>query len=185
MNQVEPIRDKNDIKRMYIVLKKKSERDYLLFKLAIHTGIRLSDLLKLTVSDIKCEDKGKVKDAWVEQCMPSIKILIPDTLRREIDEYIEKYELLNNELLFQSLKTHKALSRQQAYRIIHRAAEELDISHIGLTTLRKTFAYHAYESGISIAIIQKYLGHQTTQETMKFIGIKKISKNHTIIALNL
>ncbi|MDN5808666.1 MAG: tyrosine-type recombinase/integrase, partial [Staphylococcus equorum] len=52
------------------------------------------------------------------------------------------------------------------------------------TTLRKTFAYHAYQSGISISIIQKYLGHKTTFETMKFIGISaKTTK--TTIALNL
>ncbi|WP_340578960.1 tyrosine-type recombinase/integrase, partial [Staphylococcus aureus] len=55
---------------------------------------------------------------------------------------------------------------------------------IGLTTLRKTFAYHAYQSGISISIIQKYLGHQTTYETMKFIGIST-KKSNTTIALNL
>lgn len=29
MNQVEPIRNKDDIKKMYDVLKKKSDRDYL------------------------------------------------------------------------------------------------------------------------------------------------------------
>ena len=48
-------------------------------------------------------------------------------------------------LLFQSLRTHKELSRQQAYQF-HHAAKELGLLHIGLTTLRKTFAYHAYKS---------------------------------------
>ncbi|MEJ7304508.1 integrase, partial [Staphylococcus caprae] len=37
----------------------------------------------------------------------------------------------------------------------------------------------------SISIIQKYLGHQTTHETMKFIGIKDKMHNRTVIALNL
>ena len=98
--------------------------------------------------------------------------------------YISEQQLKNDELLFQSNRTLKGLSRQQAYRIIHLAAEDLGMLHIGLTTLRKTFAYHAYQSGISISIIQKYLGHQTTFETMKFIGIStKASK--TTIALNL
>ena len=99
--------------------------------------------------------------------------------------YISEQQLKNDELLFQSNRTLKGLSRQQAYRIIHLAAEDLGMLHIGLTTLRKTFAYHAYQSGISIAIIQKYLGHQTTQETVKFIGLSADDELHTIIALNL
>lgn len=61
MNQVEPIRNKEDIKRMYQVLSMKSKRDYLFFKLAIHTGIRLTDLLKLEVKDIKIRKEGILK----------------------------------------------------------------------------------------------------------------------------
>lgn len=57
MNQVDPIRDIGDIKLMYKVLQRKSYRDYLLFKFAIHTGIRLSELLNLTVCDVM--DKNK------------------------------------------------------------------------------------------------------------------------------
>ncbi|MCJ1657018.1 tyrosine-type recombinase/integrase [Staphylococcus sp. NRL 16/872] len=185
MNQVEPIRNKEDIKRMYQILKAKSERDYLLFKLAIHTGIRLIDLLNLKVEEVLKQDEEVVVSSWIQQYEPSIKIMLPEDLRIELKTYIEKKHLTCDQLLFQSLRTHRELSRQQAYRIIHQAAEELDLIHIGLTTLRKTFAYHAYKSGISIAIIQKYLGHQTTQETVKFIGLPSKEEHHTIIALNL
>ena len=38
--------------------------------------------------------------------------------------------LMDDHLLFQSIRTHKELSRQQAYRIIHHAAEELGLCHI-------------------------------------------------------
>lgn len=185
MNQVEPIRNKEDIQRMYQVLKAKSERDYLLFKLAIHTGIRLMDLLNLKVEEVLKRDDEDIVSSWIQQCAPSIKIMLPEDLRSEVKAYIEANHLTYDQLLFQSLRTHKELSRQQAYRIIHHAAEELGLLHIGLTTLRKTFAYHAYKSGISIAIIQKYLGHQTTQETVKFIGLSTKEEHHTIIALNL
>ncbi|MEJ7512140.1 tyrosine-type recombinase/integrase, partial [Staphylococcus lugdunensis] len=77
-------------------------------------------------------------------------------LRNELKLYIEDCKLEDEELIFQSTRTHQCLSRQQAYRIINRAAEQLGMKHIGLTTLRKTFAYHAYHAGISISIIQKY-----------------------------
>ncbi|MES3703054.1 tyrosine-type recombinase/integrase [Staphylococcus arlettae] len=183
MNQVDPIRDIGDIKLMYEVLQRKSYRDYLLFKFAIHTGIRLSELLNLTVCDVM--DKNKtIKSFWVESHASNINIMIPEELQRELRQYITMEQLNTGDLLFQSNRTQKGLSRQQAYRIIHAAAEELGMLHIGLTTLRKTFAYHAYQSGISISIIQKYLGHQTTYETMKFIGISR-NASKTTIALNL
>ena len=54
-----------------------------------------------------------------------------------MQDYIDYYEIKENDLVFQSIRTGKGLSRQQAYRIINKAAEELDIPHIGLTTLRK------------------------------------------------
>ena len=183
MNQVDPIRDIKEIKAMYEVLKRKSDRDYLLFKFAIHTGIKLSALLNLSVANVRSEQED-IKMYWLEDHAPNIHIRLPEVLRRELSHYIETHHIQDDELLFQSNRTLKGLSRQQAYRIIHAAADELGMLHIGLTTLRKTFAYHAYQSGISISIIQKYLGHQTTFETMKFIGIST-KKSNTTIALTL
>lgn len=50
---VEPIRDKNKIETVKRILKEKGSRDYLLFLLGINSGLRISDILKLKVSDVK------------------------------------------------------------------------------------------------------------------------------------
>lgn len=183
MKCVDPIKNHEDIKRMYAFLKVQSQRDYLLFKFAIHTGIKLNELLNLTVSDV-LQDGHKMITHWEVCCSQEIHVILPDELRQELTEYIENEGLSPQDLLFQSKRTKKGLSRQQAYRIVHTAAQDLGIPHVGLTTLRKTFAYHTYRSGVSASIIQKYLGHQTAQETRKFIGVSKEGA-HTMIALNL
>lgn len=183
MNYVEPIRYIEDIYKMYDYLSKRSERDYLFFKFAIHTGIKLNDLLSLFVRDI-VDDSFEVIHFWDKHPEQHIRVMIPETLRQELKDYVTSENLDCDDLLFQSKRTHNSLSQQQAYRIINRAANDSSIEHVGLTTLRKTFAYHAYKAGISISIIQKYLGHQTSYETMKFIGISKQEVN-TTIALNL
>ena len=46
MNKVEPIRDKNKIKEIKNILKKKSYRNYMLFVLGINTGLRIGDRSK-------------------------------------------------------------------------------------------------------------------------------------------
>ncbi|MEJ7172595.1 integrase, partial [Staphylococcus capitis] len=88
------------------------------------TGMRLTDLLHLKVEDIKNKENKEIKTAWIQQGAPFIKIMIPSDLRNEFDTYIYENQLKDHHLLFQSLRTHKELSRQQAYRIIHHAAKE-------------------------------------------------------------
>ena len=167
---------------MYSVLRSRSQRDYLLFKFAIHTGIKLSEL-NMSVQRLKSIESGNIKSTWIDDGEPTIQILLPSDLRNELQDYIEYYQIKDNDLVF-SQWTGKGLSRQQAYRIINKAAEELDIPHIGLTTLRKPCI-----SRISIGNIDfnnpEIFRASTTNETMKFIGIKDKMHNRTVIALNL
>lgn len=54
MQTVEPIRNKRDIEEIKIFLgEKRRKRDYLLFVMGINCGLRISDLLKLRVCDVK------------------------------------------------------------------------------------------------------------------------------------
>ena len=46
---------------MYSVLRSRSQRDYLLFKFAIHTGIKLSELLNMSVQRLKSIESGNIK----------------------------------------------------------------------------------------------------------------------------
>ncbi|MBO1199928.1 tyrosine-type recombinase/integrase [Staphylococcus simiae] len=185
MNKVEPIKKIEDIEKMYKVLKAKSLRDYLFFKLAIHTGYKVCELLTLTVQQVKSLVENEGLHIISHQQAVNIKVKLPENLISELLSYIEVEALNDEDFMFQSTRTHKILSRQQAYRIIHQAAIEAEVPHIGLTTLRKTFALHAYLNGIPISVIQKYLGHQTSIETLKFIGKDVDDEQCTFISLNL
>ena len=168
MNKVEAIKFNDDIVKMYEALKIKSERDYLFFKLAIHSGLKVSELLTITVSQVKrLIEKCTLSEMCKAHFHSLIKIRLPETLSKE------------------SLRTNQVLSRQQAYRIIHQASIEAGIDNVGLTTLRKTFAYHAYQKGIPIPVIQKYLGHQSAIETLNFIGLENECEHSIYISLQL
>ena len=60
MEFVQPIRDIKQIETIKKLLKQQSVRDYCLFVLGINSGLRISDLLKLRISDVT--ENGKVKD---------------------------------------------------------------------------------------------------------------------------
>ena len=49
---VEPIRDKKKINDLLVFLKGKVDRDWLLCKFQLNTGLRIGDVVKVKVSDI-------------------------------------------------------------------------------------------------------------------------------------
>lgn len=61
MNIVQPIRDKQKLEEMKEELKKNGTRDYLLFLLGINTGLRINDIVKLQVKDVK-DPNGAMKE---------------------------------------------------------------------------------------------------------------------------
>ena len=63
MEHVEPIRDRKKINAMKKYLKGNRTRDWCLFVLGINSGLRISDLLRLTVGDV-LDERGQVKEGY-------------------------------------------------------------------------------------------------------------------------
>ena len=167
MKKVEPIRDKDEIKEMKAVLKRQNFRDYLLFELGINSGLRISDLLQLKVKNVKNKDKVELK----EQKTDKIKsFTINPRLKRLIDDYITGLD--PEEYLFQSRKgDNKPISRVQAYRVLRKAADKVELEKVGTHTLRKTFGYHQYKKFKDVAMLQRIFNHSSPSVTLDYIGI--------------
>src|SRR5690625_7325207 len=68
-------------------------------------------------------------------------------------------------------KGDKHLSRGQAWRILNKAADVAGVNvAIGTHSLRKTFAYHAYKSGVELPLLMRVLNHASQRETLRYIG---------------
>lgn len=188
MKEVQPIRCKKKIDAVKKVLKATSLRNYCLFTLGINSGLRVSDLINLKISDV-IDDKGKIKDRISlkeKKTGKSKDFPVSDVAKKAISEYLgtKQYEL--NEYLFASRKGKGSINRQQAYKIINDAAREVGITdNIGTHTLRKTFGYHAYQAGIDISILQKMLNHSAPCVTLAYIGITQDQIDDVYLNLNL
>ncbi|UED72122.1 site-specific integrase [Brevibacillus sp. HD3.3A] len=166
MNFVEPIRDMQKLDELKSLLKKRSERDYFLVVLGINTGLRISDLLRLKVADVK----GKSHIILVEKKTGKRKrFLINDSLRKEVDQYVIGKK--GDEYLFASTKRPQPITRVRAYQIINGAAKKIGLSEIGTHTLRKTFGYHFYQRTKDIATLQMIFNHSHPSITLRYIGI--------------
>ena len=187
MEVVEAIKDLKQINRMKRYLKKQSERDYLLFLLGINTGLTITELLNIRISDLLLE--ADIRDFYTikkDDFLDERKVYLNQKVKKEILHYIQVSQLSQDSYLFQSKKSNNHISRQQAYRIIHQAAEALGIgSNIGTNSMRKTFGYHAYKRGVAISLLQGHFNHSTKQETYKFLGINKEEVTTPRIDVNL
>ena len=106
MEFVQPIRDKKKIEDIKKILKGTSLRDYCLFVLGINSGLRISDLLPLNVSDV-INGKNKVKDRITIKEKKTGKnkdFPISGTAKKAIIEYLKSREYDSNEPLFISRK---------------------------------------------------------------------------------
>lgn len=182
MELVEPIRNKKQIEALKKYLRGQNIRDYLLFVLGINSGLRISDLLKLTVEEVKDQDRISIR----EQKTGKMKDFpLSETCKKAIQEYLKANELTDG-YLFPSRKGGRPITRVQAYRILNEAAEQVGIKEsVGTHTLRKTFGYHAYQSGVDITRIQKLLNHSAPNVTLSYIGITKEELDNVYISLNL
>ncbi|MBT2683672.1 tyrosine-type recombinase/integrase [Bacillus sp. ISL-37] len=171
MKTVSAIKSKKKIIFMKKFLENHSTRDYCLFLLGINTGIKLQELLSLRVHDV-CDKDGEITDFLSIPLYCNSPVYLNASIRRSLKKYLNENSFIDTDYLFRSRKTSNPITRQQAYRIINAAAKNAGIDEpVGMTTLRKTFGYHAYSQGVAISLIQKRLQHASPSETKHFIGV--------------
>jgi len=184
MEFVQPIRDLKQIEAMKAILKSKSERDYLLFVLGINTGLRISDLLALTVGEVWQHKPAEFIEIREKKTGKSKRFILNQSAAKALKEtsYLKGADL--KAPLFPSRKGG-AISRIQAYRVLNAAAELAGINEIGTHTLRKTWAYHAYQAGTDLSLIQQVLNHSSPSVTLRYIGITQDDIDRVYKSINL
>lgn len=167
MNIVEPIRSKNDIKKIETILQN-NPRDLLIFTLGINCGLRISDILALDVKDVK---NKSYLDIIEKKTGKSKKFPINTKLKPMIKNFIQNKE--ENSPLFLS-KFNNRMERSQCYRIISKTCKKAGIEYkVGTHSLRKTFGYHYYKKFKDVVMLQKIFNHSTPQITLRYIGVEQ------------
>ncbi len=169
MNYVEPIRDTNTLENMCNYLKKSNDRNYILFLMGIYTGLRVSDILKIKIRDVK--DKRYI--TLREKKTGKQKIIeINPILKKEVADYIKDKD--PDDFLIKSREGYnKAISREMAYKVLNNLGEVFNIDSIGTHTMRKTFGYHYYKQTGDVVTLQKIFNHSSPSVTLHYIGIEQ------------
>ena len=137
---VDPIRADKDIKKVKRLLKD-SARDLLLFTMGINNGLRISDLLKLKVGDVRDIKPGQTLKVRETKTGEDNILMINKSIYNILKLYLEKVKLTDNDYLFWSRNgNNKPLTWETVYKMIKEWTKSLK-GNYGTHTLRKTFGY--------------------------------------------
>jgi integrase len=164
---VEPIRSAEKIRQMQECLRRRGQRDLMLFLVGIYTGLRISDVRLLRARDVRGQTHLVVRTTKTGK---RIQILIAPRLASAVKSYCTDLE--DGDYLFPSrVGTNRPLTRSRCYQILREAAEACGIPRIGTHSMRKTFGYHFYRRTKDVAALQGLLGHKNPSVTLRYIGI--------------
>lgn len=207
----EPIRSREDFNAIATYLHTQGrpynrQRNYTLFICGVTLGLRVGDLLRLTVDDVwDCEHNcprhrviiinektGKrTNDLITPLAAGAITALIEEMRSRTMNVLKPGWPL------FQSMRSPKGvpqpLDETQVWRILNQAAKECGIKeHISTHSLRKTYGYaanHAMtEAGLPagqvMETLQNKFHHSSQSITMRYIGLSQEQIDATAMAVD-
>lgn len=172
MNYVDPLKRKEDVTKIENYLSKINKRNRLIFIFGVNTGLRVSDILALNISDVKDKHYIVLRE---KKTGKHKKFPLNNKLKFLINDYLK--DILPCKLntpLFLGDKGSR-LHRSMVYRFLNKAVKTLniDVGTIGTHTMRKTFGYHHYKKFNDVALLQKILNHSSPAITLRYIGISQ------------
>ena len=182
---------KEDINSMIVICKKNKQaseekkdkeqtylwdRNYMMLHIGRNLAFRIEDLVQLKTNNF---NNGGIYWRKFKTGKEQSFELHP-TLRKEIDDYINRNKLVDGEYLFKSRKgSNKPITRQRAWQIIKQLAEEVKISYpVATHSLRKYFARQYYEQTGDLIGLKEMLNHSSEVITLRYICWDEDIKNN-------
>ena len=184
MSTTQPIRNHHELDKFkdFYLTQKPNKRNYLLIITGLNTALRISDLLKLKIRDVYNFDKKELKKHLIvtEKKTQKVNVVyLNHELKTALSKSIDFAHSAPEDWIFESqLQKEKPLSRQQAFRIVKKAAEAAGISeNISCHSLRKTFGYFAWKQGVLPTMLMEIYNHSSFRITKRYLGIEQDDKD--------
>lgn len=152
----------------------KSIRDKAMLELLYATGIKVSELIDLTVSDINLQiGILHLKNNKKERIIPMYPAAVKSVAEYIVNVRPAIVQDLSEDKLFTNM-SGQHMSRQGFWKIIKHYAESAGIKkEITPHTLRHSFAAHLLENGAKLSDIKEMLGHSDISSTQVYAQLMK------------
>lgn len=157
-------------------------RNRTMFELMYSSGLRVSELLDLSLAQVHLEDSflRVVGKGSKERLAPMGEVAV-DLLSRYLTTARPKLMKPPHSASFVFLnKNGGRLSRQYFWRVLGQYADELGLEGVTPHVLRHSFATHLVEGGADLRAVQMMLGHSSLATTEIYIkvGADRLSRVH-------
>lgn len=149
-------------------------RNRAMMELLYASGLRISELLELTIRNIHLREKyiEVIGKGNKERKLPLGEMAII-YVRKYIETARLELKKDNSDLLFFNYKGEK-MSRQGFYKYIVNLAKSVGITkEISPHTIRHSFATHLLEGGVDLRFVQELLGHEDISTTQIYTHIDR------------
>lgn len=164
---------------------KESIRFQAMLEILYASGIRISELVTLTINSIQYDkSKNVIKPILIIKGKGSKErlVAINNSAMRALEKYLMiRYQYLEHGntqsiWLFPSNSKEGHITRQRfAQKLKEKAYQKnLDFTKISPHILRHSFATHLLENGADLRVIQELLGHSSINTTQLYVHIQQI-----------
>jgi site-specific recombinase XerD len=159
-----------------------NSRDYAILLTFLKSGIRESELAALSLEDVDFAHdeltvrEGKGKKERKIPLMPELKRV----LQRYVADRDRQEKIVDDETLFLA-RNGTSLNPSSIRKLVKKYYTKAGVRKSGVHTLRHTFSAHNINNGMSIADLQKVLGHKKKETTLKYIHVVNTSLRETML----
>ena len=170
--KVEPIRRKADIDRIKANLATQP-RNLALFTFGINTNLRASDIIRITVKQVRGIEPGSTIEIVEKKTKkPRCITLNPGTVSA-----VKGWLKVRGEKpgpLFLSQRNGKAICVTSVHRLVKAWCAQINLrGNYGSHTLRKTWGYQAWRVGIDLPRITIIYNHTSQKQTLQYLCIQE------------
>jgi integrase len=174
MNEVEAVKNKEDLITIHNLLKKHGSQDFAdIWRLGINVALRISDLLSIKAENI---DLVRRELEIIEGKTKKRRLIRLNDIAMEIIQRRQEASS-GHKYLFQSTGHRgRSLDKPLNRSTVARRFKEIGLIvgvKLGTHSMRKTRGYMMYQAGVSIEQIARVLNHSSPSVTMAYIGLTR------------
>lgn len=146
-----------------------------IIELLLQTGIRISELARLEMDDLKGKEiKIKAFESHSERAVP-----LNSAARKALERYLNLRPQAKVKSVFIT-KTGRPLLVRNIRAAVDRYFRIAGIKNVKVNDLRHTFIAHQLMAGASVVLLQKLAGHKRLSTTEKYLDLVKDKVEETV-----
>jgi len=163
-----------------------------IWKVGVNTALRISDLLSLTMDNVRALDLAQPALNVIEQKTGKHRKIVVNqsalaVMQRRLAESSDHAWLFQSDAVNRNRREPpKPINRRSVSRVFEQVGQRIAPKVVlGTHSMRKTRGYAMHKAGRSIESIAKVLNHSSSAVTMRYIGLvqQDIDESYTELEL--